>query len=388
MHRNRIELPAARRCALGFKWPVRETTALIALQSVAAAMLSAFAVAGCGASSAAGLPGGSAAGSGESAAGGATGGGATGGGTAEGSSGHGTTAGGTNAKGGANAAGGNSTNGAAGEAISEGHGQVVLARRSGSPNLVQLSPTFGNGPAGDCPAISSYGSCSFLKCEDTDPATVRVLSAGTVSAASLPVGMQLVAAPDLQLASGYPQVRQSLMGDFKSGEVIVVSATGAEVPPFSDELKMFAPLLLTKPTSTAASIPISRQGVDLEWESGEAGTTVTLVAFGGSPDWTELFCSWDATSGAGSVPAEALKPLANATALSIVVRRDAVHHAGNFAIKLALISTAQRAADPRPLQLVLDDALQSPAPKPSRSPTRACRARRRALRAGMGSRRR
>jgi len=38
---------------------------------------------------------------------------------------------------------------------------------------------------------------------------------------------------------------------------------------FSRELKLFAPVVLTKPSSTETTIPISYRGLELEWQPGE-----------------------------------------------------------------------------------------------------------------------
>jgi hypothetical protein len=210
-----------------------------------------------------------------------------------------------------------------------------------------------------CPTIATNGSCTLTRCDATDSssASSNVLSAGTVSATSTPVALQVVAAPDLLKGGGYPHVQQSLMGDFKGGEVVTFAATGADAPPFSKELKMFAPLVLTKPSSPETSIPIPYRGVELEWQPGEAGSSVTVSAFGSGDAWTQLLCTWDATAGVGSVPAEALKPLPNGTELNIGVRRDTVYNAGNFAITLVLVSGVRNVKDSGGRQLVLDDSL-------------------------------
>jgi hypothetical protein len=84
---------------------------------------------------------------------------------------------------------------------------------------------------------------------------------------------------------------------------------------------------------------------------------VTVVAFGGGEAFTLLRCEWDAASGAGSLPADALKLLPNGKELSINVRRDAVHNVENFAIQLALVSGVRNVRDTGGRRLVLDDSL-------------------------------
>lgn len=74
-------------------------------------------------------------------------------------------------------------------------------------------------------------------------------------------------------------------------------------------------------------------GVELEWQPGEAGTKVSVVAFGSGAGWTSFVCSWEAALGSGSVPADALKPLPDGQELFITGRRDEVRSVGNFEIE-------------------------------------------------------
>jgi hypothetical protein len=91
-----------------------------------------------------------------------------------------------------------------------------------------------------------------------------------------------------------------LMGDLKGGETITLAAAGGDVPVFSHDLKMLTPPVLTPPSSAETRIPIARGGVDLEWQPGEAGTEVSVVAFGSGSGWTSMSCSWDASLGAAT----------------------------------------------------------------------------------------
>jgi hypothetical protein len=183
------------------------------------------------------------------------------------------------------------------------------------------------------------------------------LSAGAVSATSASVALQVVATPDAQAAGGYLQAQQTLTGDFKGGETITLAAAGADVPAFSHDLKMLSPPVLTKPAATETSIPIGRAGVELASQPGEAGTEVSVVAFGSGSEWTSMICSWDASLGAGSVPAEALKLLPDRQELFITGRRDALQNAGNFVVQLSLVTSARTATDARARALVLTDSL-------------------------------
>jgi len=174
---------------------------------------------------------------------------------------------------------------------------------------------------------------------------------------SAPVGLALSSAPDDQSPTDwYPDVQQTLVGDFAGGEAVTFAATGGVVPPFSQELTMLAPLVLTQPSSNAFSIPISRDGVTLTWRPGEAGTEVRAAAFGGDGTFTFMECAWDASAGTGLLPPEILKSLRNGQEMVVTGRRQVAQAAGRFTIEMSALIGAQ-AVDGSPRALVLTDPL-------------------------------
>lgn len=278
--------------------------------------------------------------------------------TSGGEGGGGVSGGGATTVGGSRSGGAANVSGAAGQPSGGlGYGQLVLAHQLGSPGVVEFRPSFGYGATPECPVVAKHAECSMLLCEPNDPATASTLSAGNVRATSAPVALQLLAEPDAQEAYGYPFLQQKLMGDFRGGETVTLAAAGGEVPPFSQDLTMFAPVVLTKPDSTQSAIPIPYSGVTLEWSGGEVGSSVTVVAFGGGEGFTLLRCTWDASAGAGWLPPEALKLLPKGKELAINVRRDATVNVGDFEVTLSLVSGVRNPRDTGGRLLVLDDSL-------------------------------
>ncbi len=269
----------------------------------------------------------------------------------------GATSGGTGGVAGARDAG-VTGNGGTSTAGMEGHGVLILVQLSREPSQIELRARFGEGLASDCPPVSTYGNCRLHLCPTSDPSLPSgVVWAGVVSAVSAPVGLALSSAPDEQAPTDwYPDVQQTLVGDFAGGETVTFAATGGVVPPFSQALTMLAPLVLTQPSSTAFRIPISRDGVTLTWRPGEAGTEVRAAAFGGDGTFTFMECVWDASTGTGLLPPEILKSLRNSQEIVVSARRQVERTAGRFTIEVSALVGAQ-AVDGRPRALVLTDPL-------------------------------
>lgn len=160
--------------------------------------------------------------------------------------------------------------------------------------------------AGERCATKVAGGCRLVDCGLPGPLPGGA-SAGklTVRAGS---GHFLATSP--RVDGIYPPAVDST-GVWGAGDPLTFEATGGEVPAFSQALVAPARIPLVKPAPTGA-LPLPR-GRDLALTWGATAGQATAVISQTPPDdlfaSTRIFCDFDATKGAGTVPSALLQAL-------------------------------------------------------------------------------
>jgi hypothetical protein len=130
---------------------------------------------------------------------------------------------------------------------------------------------------------------------------------------------------------------------FAAGDTLGVSATGDAIAAFAEQtVLVLPPLELTAPSTDGGKVTIpTAQPLAVTWTGGQAGAKAILSASavfttGGGASVT---CVWDASLGAGTVPSDALKPLAAANAqqssMSWFQEADTVFAVGTVEVTLS-----------------------------------------------------
>ena len=181
--------------------------------------------------------------------------------------------------------------------------------------------------------LTSVGSCTVSSCSATAPQTPP--NAGTLT---LTVNGSPVATATPQGGSGDYMTTPL---PFSPGDVLGVSASGADVPAFATHT-------ITSPGKLAVGTPstiTTSQDLTLTWTGGESGAIVIVgIGRGGFNGATSVSCSFDATSGTGTVPKEQLASLQNgAPTGSLIVgqQRSTTFVSGTFVIDLDAIEDDQ-----------------------------------------------
>jgi hypothetical protein len=168
---------------------------------------------------------------------------------------------------------------------------------------------------------SDAGSCLVTTCPSqgaTDAGAVSLVSAGTLTVTGGAFGDAGVKLGTNNLGSYLYNTTGPM---FAPGDTLTVSAAGGTVPAFPAQalvapgtITLTAPLPSDAGDAGAIVIPTA-QPLDVTWTGGQTGArvNVTLSAFFTSGASASTFCSWDATTGQGTVPASALAPLASGT---------------------------------------------------------------------------
>lgn len=184
------------------------------------------------------------------------------------------------------------------------------------------------GSAGGFPGTGGYGSVGLARLGSVELALGRFVSedgagclvmqkevAGcslyTTSAACHSVdhdgGTLTIETPmaTTTLMFGVP-VTASAVPLFSPGQTVKISSTGAEVPAFSGTVVAPSPVALLSPSFDGPLDVTMSEGLPLTWEPAEGHVLAFLTNEGSGAASRLLTCVFDAASGAGTMPPEAL----------------------------------------------------------------------------------
>ncbi|HSQ64575.1 MAG TPA: hypothetical protein VLM85_15230 [Polyangiaceae bacterium] len=220
-------------------------------------------------------------------------------------------------------------------------GSLVFQRdnsASGAPQFYGLF--FSNAQqASGCAPTTTIGACSAYTCGSTPPAG-PYLGAGTLTLTT-PQGSFAVT-----------QSTQSQLGDysfalpapFTAGDVLGVSASGGDVP-------AFAPVVVTAPGPITLSAPqpgtiSTQQDLSWTWTLGEPNAKVSVEVMAFVPNATQsVSCAFDATSGAGTMPASLLAPLKGSNGMLFwAQQRSTSYVAGTYPLQVTAVQMSSGSA--------------------------------------------
>jgi hypothetical protein len=192
-------------------------------------------------------------------------------------------------------------------------------------------------------ATTAYGACWVYDCPlpgmlDGGPPAQPQAGILTLTGPDLGGGQDLDAASNV-----YEYYSPSLI--FSPGDMLGVSASGADVP-------AFGPWTIAGPGAVTVNAPaVPTDGGDIvlptesdltvSWTGGQAGSTVILELSSGfrNEGSSEILCQWPATDGTGTIPAAALatllSPVPQATGSMVWYEANEMdYQAGSWKIQL------------------------------------------------------
>lgn len=162
------------------------------------------------------------------------------------------------------------------------------------------------------------GSCKLIECALTKDPSFKFANAKYPSAGTMTIkrstGPELMVTP---MPPGNDYITStSGVAPGADGETVTISATGADVPAFSETLPLTPMIVLTSPTGKTAT---ASGGSDfrLSWTGGK-GDRVAVTGSSSTVDATnvvELSCSFDADSGTGVIPSTLLSKIKAGTSM-------------------------------------------------------------------------
>jgi hypothetical protein len=161
---------------------------------------------------------------------------------------------------------------------------------------------------------------------DAGPSSAILASAGTLTISS--PSQQLVLPPD----SGYFSYGGAPL--FSAGDLVTISATGAEVPAFNTSITAPAAVVVTGLPSDGGALLIDRQsGYTVTWTGATSDVYVELV--GGN---VFIFCQPPAGASSQVFPPSALAgvPDGGTAQLAVFAEKLSVFHAGPWPVNLTI----------------------------------------------------
>lgn len=177
-----------------------------------------------------------------------------------------------------------------------------------------------------CHAPAPTSGCSVRVCDGPPPPASKLLNAGTLTLSGGSYYGSLTIGGD----GNYMGV-----GSFGRGDILDVSASGADVPAF--DASIVAPAMIVPSPTPGASTPVS-QDLAFTWTGGEPNATAYFEALS-SP--TLVTCAFDAAKGAGVIPASLLTPLKGTSgALLWFQSRTETVFAGDYPVAIVASQSA------------------------------------------------
>ncbi|HEY2365691.1 MAG TPA: hypothetical protein VGH87_04860 [Polyangiaceae bacterium] len=144
-----------------------------------------------------------------------------------------------------------------------------------------------------CHAPAPSSGCNVTTCDGKPTPAAQLLNAGTLTlSGGTYFGSVTLGGDGNYMGSG----------TFGAGDILNVSASGAGVTAF--DASVIAPALIVPTPTPGASTPVT-QDLAFTWTGGEAGASVSFEALSNQ---TLVTCAFDASSGAGVMPASLLAP--------------------------------------------------------------------------------
>jgi len=183
-------------------------------------------------------------------------------------------------------------------------GFVTLSSDATPPRALVNAAFFSDGPAFDC-TETKLGACSYFACSSrTLPATTPHAGQISVAGASAPVTL----APTTDGFYDGSTIQQSL---WTGAEVLTISATGGEIPAFSETLIAPRRATVSAPSFAASPWVLDRaQPLALAFGGTDSESLViTIGSLDSGFDIAELECTFSTAAGQGTIGADALRLL-------------------------------------------------------------------------------
>ena len=154
-----------------------------------------------------------------------------------------------------------------------------------------------------CRSLAMSGGCDVIECPG-DPTIYGPHRAGTVTVTGAAVLISMTPSTE-GLYGGFDASQEMFAG----GTTLSVTATGDEVPAFTASLQAPGKAMITSPARPPNdTLTIDRRsGLPVSWTGGSGAMGVTVVGDGDLS--RSVLCSFDASAGNGTVPAELLTML-------------------------------------------------------------------------------
>ena len=174
----------------------------------------------------------------------------------------------------------------------------------GADSTLSFFAEFGQAIGSNCTTTTS-GDCQYSACTD---ATFTGVSAGTLTLSAGPFGGAMLSPSPTDDSYTYEPNSSAL----PVGQTVTVSATGATVPAFGP-LSVVVPALATMTSPVAGSTGYdfpTNADLAVTWSGGQTGATVFFEVVSQPATTNSIFCGWDGSLGAGTVPQSILAAFA------------------------------------------------------------------------------
>jgi hypothetical protein len=191
--------------------------------------------------------------------------------------------------------------------------------------------------AGEGCALNAEGPCSTTICGDASG--IMAVSAGDVTATA--AASMLLAQPGADAQYGFPSAAAA---DFPPGGAVAVVAAGADVPAFSHDLVMAAPVAVLEPTTALTTVRRTEPFV-ARWTPGEGDVYVYLSNTFAGPVYpitigTTLRCVVPSSLGELTVPGSLVADLApGAGSVAVTGIDEARVNLGEIEVQVRTVAT-------------------------------------------------
>lgn len=226
---------------------------------------------------------------------------------------------------------------------------------AGSSEYVGYGAVYGNSyPSGSSFVSASFtlarsatctteesGDCKYIECATEATTELEYRSAGAVTITG---GLREVTLePDA--ADEYAFDNNGMSELFTGGETLTVTAEGGDVPAF--QLEATAPSVVTLSAPELMPLMVVDRSADLDfaWTGGEAGNVVAVVGITRPDRVTNVICTFEASSGSGTIPASMLSNLdpmetGDVAAVVATVTSEEQTDAGDWQVSFTLATNA------------------------------------------------
>jgi hypothetical protein len=221
-------------------------------------------------------------------------------------------------------------------------GQSAYKFQSGSDygiTTLAFYPACGAITVGACAVVSAN---SGVGCDPAPPSCEPIPSAGTITISGTVFGdLAMTPNPNGTYTPGLLESTGAPV--FMDGDILTLSAPGADVPPFQQSIVAPGCVAMEAPSGPDGGviygsyvIPTS-DDLQISWTGGESNAFVGVTLIGGqgnSAVYASVSCSFDATLGQGTIPHQALAALTGtAGSFFVYQERRSSMQAGSYHVQ-------------------------------------------------------